>query len=72
VLVIHESAEYKITGKDGLWQMFFDASYKTSDDNKMFLRFRWTSEVKNHDNNFTQIQLGYSMSLFVKPIETNH
>jgi len=63
---------YKIMATDGLWQIFFDGSFKTSDDNKMFLRFRWTSEVKDHDNNFTQIQLGYSMSLFVKPIETIH
>lgn len=56
---------YQLTSKDGLWQMLFDASYNTSDDGKLFFRFRLTSEVNKPGNNFTQIQMGYSLNLFV-------
>jgi hypothetical protein len=51
---------------DGLLQADFDAFYKTSDESKLFFRFRWIYEAGNKDNNFNQIQLGYSMNLFVR------
>lgn len=60
------NTDYTLTNSHALLQTFLDGSMKTSDDAKMFLRFRWTSEMGKHEVNFTQFQLGYSMNIFVK------
>ncbi len=60
------NTDYTLTNNHALLQTFLDGSMKTSDDAKMFLRFRWTSEIGKHEVNFTQFQLGYSMNIFVK------
>lgn len=56
--------DYKVSNRKGVFQKQFDAWYKTGDDGKLFFRYRWTYENKNRNNNFTQIQLGYSLNLF--------
>ncbi|MRG48642.1 hypothetical protein GFS24_26240 [Chitinophaga sp. SYP-B3965] len=58
--------EYKLSSKEGLIQPFFDAYMKTGEDSRLFFRFRWTHERLNNSNNFTQIQMGYSLMLFAK------
>ncbi|GAO45425.1 hypothetical protein [Flavihumibacter petaseus] len=58
---------YSLTNKNGLFQYGFDGHLKTGDYSKLFFRFRWTHEHHNRNDNFTQIQLGYSLNLFVGP-----
>ncbi|MDB5024303.1 MAG: hypothetical protein JWP78_2058 [Mucilaginibacter sp.] len=56
--------DYKLPVQAGLWQAGFDGFLSTNDDSKLFFRFRWTGEAHHFNNNFTQIQLGYSMNIF--------
>lgn len=60
------SPDYSLTSNTGLLQPYFDGHLKTNDESKLFFRFRWTHERLNKDNNFTQIQLGYTLALFTK------
>jgi hypothetical protein len=56
--------DYSIIKNKGLFQNQFDAWLRTGDDGKLFFRYRWTFENGNRNNNFTQLQLGYSLNLF--------
>jgi hypothetical protein len=56
--------EYKFEKNHGLTQFNFDAFIKTNEDSKMFFRFRWLFDGHTFQNNFTQIQLGYSVNIF--------
>jgi hypothetical protein len=56
--------EYERANGHGLFQQQFDAWLRTGDDGKLFFRYRWTYENFSRNNNFTQIQLGYSLNLF--------
>jgi hypothetical protein len=58
------NSEYKFEKNNGLSQFNFDAFIKTNDESKMFFRFRWVFDGHTFNNNFTQIQLGYSMNIF--------
>jgi len=58
------NADYSIRSNKGLMQPYFDAFIKTDEEAKLFFRFKWTYEKNNRNNNFTQIQLGYSMNIF--------
>lgn len=60
------NSTYDITKNKGLLQTKFDAFLKTSDNARLFFRFRWTHELRNRSNTFTQIQLGYALNLFTK------
>jgi len=55
---------YKLDHNAGLFQACFDGHLKTNDDSKLFFRFRWTFDGHTFNNNFTQVQLGYSLNLF--------
>jgi hypothetical protein len=56
--------DYKLGRNRGLFQFQFDGYLKTSDEGKLFFRYRWTYEKGNKNANFTQVQLGYSVQLF--------
>ncbi|MCC8408461.1 hypothetical protein LJ707_05930 [Mucilaginibacter sp. UR6-1] len=56
--------DYKFDHNKGLLQANFDAFIKTNDDSKLFFRYRWIFDGHNFNNNFTQIQLGYSLNIF--------
>jgi len=58
------SDDYQVAKNRGLLQQQFDSWLRTGDDGKLFFRYRWTYERNNRNNNFTQIQLGYSLNLF--------
>lgn len=55
---------FSLNNDYGLLQSTFDAHLMTSDNAKLFFRFRWNYEYRNKGNNFTQFQLGYSVDLF--------
>jgi len=56
--------DYKFEHNNGLAQASVDAFIKTNEDSKIFFRFRWIYDWHSFRNNFTQIQLGYSMNIF--------
>ncbi|UOE50485.1 hypothetical protein MTO98_05280 [Mucilaginibacter sp. SMC90] len=56
--------DYKFEKNNGLGQANFDAFIKTNEDSKLFFRFRWIYDWHTFNNNFTQIQLGYSVNIF--------
>jgi hypothetical protein len=56
--------DYQLSSKKGLFQDQFDAWLRTGDEGKLFFRFRWTYQNAKRNNNFTQVQLGYSLNLF--------
>lgn len=56
---------YELTNKKGMFQQQFDVWLRTGYEDKLFFRYRWTYENQNRNRNFTQIQLGYSLNLFV-------
>jgi hypothetical protein len=56
--------EFKMSNKHALLQPYFDGYIKTSDNAKLFFRFRWIYEQYNRGSNFAQIQIGYSMNVF--------
>ncbi|HTE33038.1 MAG TPA: hypothetical protein VK666_21795 [Chryseolinea sp.] len=55
---------YELANSHPIIQPHFDAFLKTNETDKLFFRFAWSSEYKQRENNFTQIQLGYSVNLF--------
>jgi hypothetical protein len=55
---------YELANRHWLLQPYLNAFLKTNENDKLFFRFRWTYEIKERDNNFTQIQLGYNVNLF--------
>lgn len=55
---------YKFERNNGLAQANFDAFIKTNDESKMFFRFRWTLDGHTFNNNFTQVQIGYTINIF--------
>jgi hypothetical protein len=57
-------ADYTLTDNNALLQPYLHAFLKTNDEDRLFFRYRWTFEHTEKENNFTQIQVGYSMSLF--------
>src|SRR5690606_33163262 len=42
---------FGLTNNNGLLQTTFDSHLKTSDNAKLFFRFRWNYECKNRNNN---------------------
>jgi hypothetical protein len=56
--------DYKFEHNNGLAQASVDAFIKTNEDSEIFFRFRWIYDWHSFRNNFTQIQLGYSMNIF--------
>jgi|GEM_PF-2341732 len=65
--------DYKLPVQAGLLQAGFDAFMVTNDADasKLFFRFRWTGDSHHFSNNFTQIQLGYSMNIFAGSNQAN-
>lgn len=57
-------ADYKLSDNNALLQPYLNAFLKTNDEDRLFFRYRWTFEHTEKENNFTQIQVGYSMNLF--------
>ena len=66
------NAEFILNNKSGLIQYKFDGFLKTSENSKLFFRFRLTNEVKENNHNFTQLQLGYSLDVFSRPVRVDN
>lgn len=64
--------EFQIINTNGLFQDRFDAWLKTGDTGKLFFRFRRTYEKGKRNNNFTQVQLGYSLNIFAGNDQTGN
>jgi len=60
---------FKILRNSGIFQAGIDGHLKTNDNAKLFFRFRWLFDGHTFNNNFTQIQLGYSLNIFTNKEE---
>ncbi len=58
------SKEYDLWNPHGLLQYHVNAHLKTNEHSRLFFRFRFTHEIKERYEGFTQIQAGYSVDLF--------
>ena len=55
---------FKVLQNSGIFQASVDGHLKANDNSKLFFRFRWLFDGHTFNNNFTQVQLGYSMNIF--------
>lgn len=58
------NSQYEYATGNMLLQPYFDGYLKTSDQAKLFFRFRWIWERHERENNFVQLPVGYTMNLF--------
>ncbi len=56
--------DFVLRNSHALLQPQVDGFLRTNEYDRFFLRFRWTYEHQNRDNNFVQFQVGYSKNLF--------
>ena len=58
------SKNYELWNPHGLLQYHVNANLKTNEHSRLFFRFRFTHEIKERYENFTQIQAGYTVDIF--------